>query len=200
MPSAQATSAARSEGYGPPVTFDHRTYHRTTARALGATRPNWSDTERTRALWVYSETGSFAHASRESGIPPGTIKGWIERDEDGSIASELDQLRLAVRHGGAHKAAAWAIYAMDKLGEALQRGDAHLRKNGEVVYLPVKAKDCAWIASIMIDKHALLTGMAGNGTANHGLTGLADKLVAMVSERLQPQPTTPPPLDPSALG
>lgn len=205
MPSAPVTSAAPRASSPSPYGEDswvanHRILPNP-ARGTALRKPHWTAEDRSLALWLYGETGSFAQASRQSGVPASTIKGWIEHDEDGSIAQEIDDLRLAVRQVNAGKCAYWASKAIDECGRALTEGDEVMDRHGRVHHLKIKGKDAAWIASILIDKHALLTGMASQRQVGNALTAVADKLLGMVESKLASyQPATPPPLDPSALG
>lgn len=140
------------------------------------------------ALWTYGETGSFTQAGRATGIPPNTIRAWVENDPDGEVAQEIEELRLAVRAHCAHKAAGFAQVALDLLGKRMQEGDPHIDRHGRVTYVPVKAKDLSWIFSILTDKHALLTGMSSQGRANAGLLALADKLLSAIQAQQAPSP------------
>ena len=179
----------------PAFTVDHRSY----AKGAGETKPRWGDQDRSIALWVYAETGSFADAERATGIPSNTVKNWVDSDDDGSVAAEMEELRLAVRSKTAHKVAALADVAVTKLGQALARGDPKVLKNGDVVYVPQTAKDLSWIFSILVDKHALLTGMTSGRATNASIGRLAEQLLdavaAKVASSQAPSPHAIPPAD-----
>ena len=56
-------------------------------------------------------------------------------------------------------------------------------KDGEIRKIRVKARDAAAIASIMADKHALLTGGLQGKKVEKGLPALANQLVTLLKER-----------------
>lgn len=131
------------------------------------------------ALAIYAETGSVATASRETGIPKTTIYQWVN-DERG--LQLVENLRISVRVNQAHKLAAMSAKALDLLNQALTRGDPIMDRVGRIHYVPVKARELAFITSILIDKHALVTGAMVGAKASTTLNGLADKLLGMIRD------------------
>lgn len=156
----------------------------------------WSEDSKAMALWIYAETGSIQTASCDTSIPPSTIHTWLQ--EEGAQAT-LDILRSAIRAHIAHRALVVGIEGLKCAIEGLRRGDAHVDRYGNVTYVPVKSKDAMFVASMAIDKAALLTGIAGQ-TANqtNALASLASKLVDAIGAMAgaAQAPSTPLPVTP----
>lgn len=148
---------------------NHRAYKR------GQTQQGQKHTDATRmiALSAYAETLSVAEASRVSGIPHTTIASWLEHDE---VDAQLEVLRNAMRSQLAFKLAQASNLAVDTIIDRLQNGDCKLDKDGNEVRCKVSAKDAGYLASLCIDRHALLTGTSHQGKANSALALVMDKL------------------------
>lgn len=141
------------------------------------------------ALSVYAETGSQQAASEATGVPRNTIHYWLK--EEGADAY-VDELRTAIKASCAHKYVKAAILAADNMIERLENGDEHFdSKSNSIVRLKVKAKDCAAIASICTDKHALLTGAVQASKATDALTVIAGKLLDAMKTLPNKQATAP---------
>lgn len=133
-----------------------------------------SDMTKLAALAVYAETGNTAESGRVLGLPQATVHNWVT---DGDSPALIDSLRSSIRYSYgwklSHAVGAW----LDDLETIRQHGEAHLLKNGQVKYLPPKAKDAAIIASILIDKWALVSGAIAQGSAiTQQLDGIANEL------------------------
>ena len=138
------------------------------------------DPARALALAIYAETGSALTASRETGVPTSTIQYWVD-SEDG--AASIESVRLAIRHSSAHKIAGIAQVALDATMERLLYGDEVMDKDGVLRRVKMKGKDAAFIASLMIDKHALITGQLVTGAKiDSALSSLADRLASAVAQ------------------
>lgn len=162
----------------------------------GLTHSVYTEKERMFALGVFAETGNITYTSRVTGIPYSTIQYWVSDDRNIEI---LDGLRGAIRKACAWDYVAGSVIALQRMHERLERGDPHVTKDGEVIYLPVKAIDACKIAAICTDKHALLTATANHDAkVEQALSLLADGLMAELAKRgVTPQtaePVTSPPL------
>ncbi len=156
-----------------PDSVDHRTLKRPGSQD---DRKRYTDAERTVALAVYAETGSCDAASRETKIPPSTIRYWIDNNPD--IDAELEALRAVLRKRLAWKYAEGAELAVDVVIDRLRNGDQVLDKEGNTKLRPVPAREAAFIASIFTDKHALLAGTMGKSRPeDQALTTLAAELL-----------------------
>ena len=161
---------------------DHRAYSRRSAPKKKRTY-----NERMLALSVYAETLSRSEASKATGIPESTISSWLKEEGSDDV---IDSLRVALRSKIAFKCAQASALAVESIIDRLQYGDVKLLPNGEQVRVPVGAKDAGYLASTMIDRHALLTGTsAAQGRANGALRLIADKLLAAIT--VVGEPSTP---------
>lgn len=146
----------------------------------GGTRGyRWSPQIEALAIATYAESGSLKTASRESGVPEPTIWTWIN-SEDGIAL--LESLRTAIRVQYATKLVSLVGLALDQVHKRLTYGDPYIDKHGAVCYAPCKLRDVTLTASIMIDKHALITGSLVGQKANATLNGLADKLLTLMGK------------------
>jgi len=141
-------------------------------------------------LAIYAETLSRTAASKRTGIPESTIQTWL--DEDGS-ETVLNDLRQAIRREMAFKCAEVAVLAVDAARDRIANGDHKVLSSGEIVRVPVTAKDATYVAGMMIDRHALLTG-TNQGNASAALEQVAAKLMAA----LKPAEPKPGPADDKA--
>lgn len=102
--------------------------------------------------WVM--TGSSEQTARIAKVPLRTVQYWMSSDWWASLVeyakdkkmSELDVTLSTI-----------ISLAAGRTRERLELGDAVLGKNGDIILKPVSAKDCAIIASIFIDKRAVLS-------------------------------------------
>ena len=131
------------------------------------------------ALSVYAETLSQSTASEITGIPRTTINAWLEDDESNAF---IDNLRQSLRAEVAYKYVNMAILACDNTIDRLVNGDEVVTAKGETVRVKVKARDCAVIAQIATDKHALLTGMSTGSKAGAALEQIAANLIAALNQ------------------
>lgn len=150
---------------------------------------NYSIEERMLALSVYAETGNISEAAKTTGVPKTTIHGWLNRDDSGDALVEM--LRTALRFKVAHRCAEACVLAITNTIDRLRDGDEVMGKDGQIRNIRVRARDSAAIASIMADKHALLTGGLQGKKAAAGLPKLAQELEALLLKRgIQVEPGT----------
>lgn len=147
----------------------------------------WPESLRLTALGIAAETGSTQAASRETGIPRGTIERWVA-SEDGALFTS--QLRQAIRVNTAHKLIALVNRNLELANDRLNTGNSVLDARGNLRYVPVPYKDLVFAASIFIDKHALVTGALANGKTSDQLGKLADQLTKLLSAN-NAQPSAP---------
>lgn len=167
---------------------DGQINHRAYKRGPRLRTQRHDDKTRMLALSVYAETLNVSEAARVTGIPKTTISEWIGTEES---EASLDILRSALRHELAFKCAQASALAVETIIDRLQNGDVKVLPSGEQVRVPVAAKDAGYLASTMIDRHALLTGTSANhGKATQALAMVADKLMAAIKLAGQPAGAT----------
>lgn len=130
-------------------------------------------------LAIYAETLSRTAASKQTGVPESTIQSWL--DQEGSEAV-LNDLRQAIRREIAFKCAEVAVLAVDAARDRVANGDFKVLASGEQVRVPITAKDATYVAGMMIDRHALLTG-TNQGNASAALDAIATKLMQALADK-----------------
>lgn len=144
------------------------------------TRGRWPAQLEALALAIYAETGSVTTASRETGIPQTTIYQWANEDEE--CIALIDNLRVSVRANYAHKLAGLIGLGLARVHDALTLGDEYVDRFGNLRHKRMSGKDAAFVTSILIDKHALVTGALVGAKASATLHGLADKLSGLMAQ------------------
>lgn len=110
-----------------------------------------------QAAIAYLMTGSSEEAGRLCNIPGRTIRDWmysswwedLVREAQTVKQKELDAIWTSLIHKVA-----------DKLRDRIDGGDCQLTRDGKLVAIPIKAKDLAFIMSVVTDKRALMRGQA----------------------------------------
>lgn len=144
------------------------------ARAYGFDKP--TDSQRTLILAHYAESNCIRGTARAFGIPHTTLVGWLADDESAEL---VDQIRTVLRSEVICDVIAASKEALRMTRERLVRGDA-ITVDKRIEYVPPKAKDCAVIASVMMDKAQILIGTMGNAVP----TGRQmDKLASALLDR-----------------
>lgn len=144
------------------------------------TDSKYTESQRMTVLACYAETGSARAASKLTGVPASTIARWLEDEE---VATLVLQLRSAIR-----EQAAFEYLELVQLGQRATRkrlieGDPHVTKDGELMYVPVKARDAMIVTSIAHDKLTQLAGgLDGQRGAGAALANLAGRLVTQLEK------------------
>lgn len=113
----------------------------------------WDMDARIQACIAWLITGSTEEAGKLCNIPGRTIRDWMHQPWWEDVLSEARTIKQkeldALWTGLIHK-------STTELRKRLDDGDPLMGKDGQVKYMPVKAKDLAIITSIAVDKRALL--------------------------------------------
>lgn len=136
--------------------------------------------DRLNAAFAYVLTGYVDQAASICGVHRRTLQDWVHTDWFQELIKEArsqkqDELD-GVWTGIIHQSA-------EKVLERVKKGDPVVdKKTGEVVYIPVKAKDLAVITAILADKRALLRGQVTTRvekiTTDQRLNKIQEKLAA----------------------
>jgi len=120
---------------------------------LAGAGSKYTDEDRRRAVAEYCLKGSLQAVSRSLGIPRTTIIGWRDSDwwetETNAVRTATDDHILASYERIVQKAA-------DETLDRLENGDHHLGKDGEIIRVPVKARDLTIVCGTAFDKRALV--------------------------------------------
>ena len=112
-----------------------------------------------KAVALFCSLGNYKRVAQELGIPEGTIKDWKNKSpwwDDLSIKIRKEQQRDldALLTNTIHK-------AIGQLTDRLDNGDLKYdSKSGELIRVPVGAKDLSVTMAVLYDKRALLRGEA----------------------------------------
>ena len=131
------------------------------------------------ALSVYSETGNQTAAAEAHSVPVSTVHDWVNSSATAPLVS---QLRSAIRFNYAHTIGRNIGISLAAMEERLVHGDMVMTKQGTIRAIPVKAKDAAVIASILIDKYQLLISGINEEQAGNRLDAVAARLEAATSK------------------
>ena len=163
----------------------------------------YSDATRIQALAVYAETGNAFLAADTVGTTPETVGQWVASPEAPKM---LDDLRAGIRYRTGWRLAELSGLALDRLDTALREGDEVVLKSGEIVHKRQSARDAAIIASILIDKHALISGqLVQSNAAVEGINAVWGELKALnaavrAGGTVSPGPEAPDPVPPFPEG
>lgn len=135
--------------------------------------PGFYDTKYTpetkiHAVTCYIVTGSFSKASKHSAVPEQTIKGWKNKEWFRVVAKYVQQARQEELDASMSE----VIHSsMDIVKDRLQTGDYKYNiKTGEIIQIPIPAKDAALIADKIIKNRNLLRGDATSRTDSSSLS------------------------------
>lgn len=124
----------------------------------------YSDTTRLATLAYYAETGNASEAARSTGVSESTADRWIADETTPELLSEL---RNTIRYN-----CGWLL-------ASLVSKSLHLLERKLDSDTKLGAKDTAIIASILIDKHALVSGYLMNERLSQGVNKLSAQLATL---------------------
>jgi len=108
-------------------------------------------TDRYKAAAALVATGNSKAASRESGIPASTIRHWFQNDDDFLLMCQ--EIKTEFGEKIKYKFAEIINESADQTLDRLQNGDViRDSKTGEMIRVPVKAKELAIIGAVAFDK------------------------------------------------
>lgn len=122
--------------------------------------PHWkkgfyTDKERIEVATLYAALGSVKAVGALTRVSEGTIRGWTKEEWFRTL---LDEIRAENDQAIDAKFTDIVGKTLDQLSDRVENGDHVLTKSGEVVRVPVKARDLSIVAAINIDKRQLLRG------------------------------------------
>lgn len=147
----------------------------TPTESRGAYR-DYSDEEKIAALACYAECGSVRGAAQRTGVPETTLRNWLDYEWAEDYVTKLRQsLREQFAYEVMQKTARW----LDLIGTRQDRGDPHVTAKGDIVYAPVKARDCIIGMAVCMDKWMQLTSNnPGSRQVDKALTELSARLLS----------------------
>lgn len=139
--------------------------------------PNYSQTEREAAVAAYVCKGTFTGAERITGIPAATLRAWKHRDP--AWWEEVTE-RIRRDYAAEHEAIIrdTMFVSLEQLNDRVQNGDPVLDKEGNLIRVPVKARDLVIAAGTMFDKLRVILGQPTSYSAKADATA-EDKLASL---------------------
>ncbi len=138
-------------------------------------------TDRYKAAAALVATGNSKAASRESGIPASTIRHWSQNDDDFQMMCQ--EVRTEFGEKIKFKLAEIIDESADETLDRIRNGDViRDTKTGELVRVPVKARDLSIIGGVAFDKLRLAENQPTSITRHDSevnLKRLADQCTAI---------------------
>jgi len=107
--------------------------------------------DRYKAAALFVATGNSMAVSRDTGIPASTIRHWAQHDEDFQLMCQ--EIWTEFGEKIKYKYAQIIDESTDQVLDRLRNGDViRDSKTGELIRVPVKAKEAAIIGAITVDK------------------------------------------------
>lgn len=140
--------------------------------------PHWkkgyySDKERIEVVALYAATGSVSRVAALTRVSEGAIRGWLKEPWFHEL---LEEIRDENDHLIDAKFNEIIGGALEQLTDRVKNGDAKLNKHGEIVRVPVSARDLSIVTAINIDKRQLLRGKPTSRTESMSNESTDDKL------------------------
>jgi transposase-like protein len=139
----------------------------------------WSSAIKQKAIKMYMQNGNLSLTARTLQIPFDTIQHWryrtkwwpelqkrFQEEQDRKLASKMDKL---------------VAKAVDKLEDRIEHGDHILdSKTGDVIQVPLKAKDLTTTVKVLADRTDVLIGRVSKDSASKEM--MEDKLAKLAKE------------------
>jgi len=163
---------------------------------------NYTREDRYKAAALYVATGNSEAVSRETGIPGSTIRHWIQHDGDFQLICQEYQAECGEKWR--YKYAQIIDETTEQILDRIRNGDfVRDTKTGELIKVPVKAKELTIIEAIHFDKLRLLESQPTKITRHESDANLkrtVEKFIAIgeadgeeAAELIREMGGTPPP-------
>jgi len=148
------------------------------SRAVTGERRTYTTEEKHAAVVMYYVEGNFESAARKLNMSGRTLSSWATKDWWLDIADQVakeceDKIRANYDK--------IIELSQGEVIDRLEKGDTHVRPNGEILRVPIKAKDAAVISAVSYDKRRislnLPTSISGNVGTTKQLESLAKQFV-----------------------
>lgn len=139
----------------------------------------WSHAVKQKAIKMYMKNGNLSLTARTLGIPFNTMQHWryrtswwpelqkrFQEEQDRKVASKMEEL---------------VAKAIDQVEDRIMNGDSILdSKTGDVITVPLKAKDLVNTVKVLSDRTDVLIGRATKDSA--AKEAISDKLAKLAKE------------------
>jgi len=119
------------------------------------TRGVYDAEDRDNAVSLYLQTGSMYQVHQLTGIPKTTLHQWKHSDWWPEVVRAFREEKNAVQEANMTVVLDKTLH---KINERLDQGDPVLTKEGDIVHVPLKTRDLAYVAQVLFDRRQLLRG------------------------------------------
>lgn len=127
-------------------------------KALAHPLSKYTVKEKIEAITLYVLHGNVREVSRRTGVPENRIHKWKSESQWWGV--EVDKVRKAKQEELDAVMTSTIHTTLSELNDRVAKGDYQLDKNGDLIRVPLKAKDLAVTAAIIFDKRSLIRGDA----------------------------------------
>lgn len=145
-------------------------------KAMGS---RYTDIDRREAAVTYLITGNLRATAKQTGVNERTLADWVRSDWwDGLLQTLHAEKGIELDC----KLSQIIDRCLDEVGDRLANGDHRIGKDGNLVRVPVPAKDAAIIAAVMFDKRQIIRNLP---TAIHRDTSHLHRIAANLMATLE---------------
>jgi hypothetical protein len=143
----------------------------------------YTNVERREAATTYLITGNLRATAKQTGVNERTLADWVRSDWWDSLLQTLHAEKGIELDS---KLTQIIDRCLDEVGDRLANGDCKLGKDGNVVRVPIPAKDAAIIAAVMFDKRQIIRNLPTSISRDTGhLQRVAANLMASLESKTQ---------------
>lgn len=156
---------------------------RTSTAVTNATGSRYTDIDRREAAMTYLITGNLRATAKQTGVNERTLADWVRSDWWDSLLQTLHAEKGIELDC---KLSQIIDRCLDEVGDRLANGDHKIGKDGNLVRVPIPAKDAAIIAAVLFDKRQIIRNLptAINRDTSH-LQRVAANLIAGLEAKEQ---------------
>lgn len=146
-----------------------------------ATGSRYTDIDRREAAVTYLITGNLRATAKQTGVNERTLADWVRSDWWDDLLQTLHAEKGIELDC---KLSQIIDRCLDEVGDRLVNGDHKIGKDGNLVRVPIPAKDAAIIAAVMFDKRQIIRNLPTsiNRNTSH-LQHVAANLVASLEAK-----------------
>jgi len=139
------------------------------SRSIAVTKASgsrYTDCDRREAAITYLVTGNLRATAKQTGVNERTLADWVKSDWWDAL---LQTLHAEKGRELDSKLSQIIDRCLVEVGDRLMNGDCKIGRDGNLVRVPIPAKDAAIIAAVMFDKRQIIRNLptAINQDAGH---------------------------------
>lgn len=148
-----------------------------------ATGSRYTDIDRREAAVTYLIMGNLRATAKQTGVNERTLADWVRSDWWDSLLQSLHAEKGIELDC---KLSQIIDRCLDEVGNRLAHGDHKIGKDGNLIRVPIPAKDAAIIAAVMFDKRQIIRNLPTSISRDTGhLQRVAANLMAGLEAKTQ---------------